>query len=180
MAAAAAPPAALKEALRAETARTRQLPPVTRGTDAATRTRPRLGPRRLALTLAGAAVVAATAVWVTGTGGPGGQSPPSQEIAAVLTAPDAVTLTARVRTGGTATIVMSPGERMLVFAAAKLRRLPAAQRSVRRPARPDGGTRRREPPSHHADDPRAHALKRSIRHRHPTFAPIRRAAEKTR
>ena len=128
VAAAAAPPAALKEALRAETARTRQLPPVTHGTDAAARTRLRLGPRRLALTLAGAAVVAATAVWVTGTGGPGGQSPPSQEIAAVLTAPDAVTLTARVRTGGTATIVMSHRERMLVFAAAKLRRLPAAQR----------------------------------------------------
>jgi anti-sigma-K factor RskA len=126
-AAAAQPPAALKEALRAETARTRQLPPLTRGSHAAGRTRPRLGAGRLALALGGAAVAAVT-VWVTASlGQPAGQPSASQEIATVLTAPDAVKLTARVRTGGTATIVMSHHDGMLVFAAAGLRRLSAAQ-----------------------------------------------------
>jgi anti-sigma-K factor RskA len=67
-------------------------------------------------------------VWVTASLGPSaGQPSPSQEIATILTAPDAVKLTAQVRTGGTATIVMSHHDGMLVFAAAGLRRLPAAQ-----------------------------------------------------
>ena len=132
-AAAAPPPAALKEALRAETARTRQLPPATRGSHATGRTRPRLsarwlGVRRLALALGGAAAVAAVTVWVTaGLGPPAGQPAASQEIATVLTAPDAVKMTAPVRTGGTASIVMSHHDGMLVFAAAGLRQLPAAQ-----------------------------------------------------
>jgi hypothetical protein len=56
-----------------------------------------------------------------------GQPAASQEIATVLTAPDAVRMTAQVRTGGTATIVMSHHDGMLVFAAAGLHRLPAAQ-----------------------------------------------------
>jgi len=128
VAAAAAPPAALKGALQAETARTRQLPPVTRDSRAAARARPRLGARRVALALGGAAVAAVT-VWVTaGLRAPAGQPSSSQEIATVLTAPDAVKLTAQVRTGGTATIVMSHHDGMLVFAAAGLRRLSAAQR----------------------------------------------------
>jgi anti-sigma-K factor RskA len=127
-AAAAQPPAALKEALRAETARTRQLPPVTRDSYATGRTRPRLGVRRLALVLGGAAAVAAVTVWVTASlGPPAGQPAASREIATVLTAPDAVKMTAAVRTGGTATIVMSHHDGMLVFAAAGLRQLPAAQ-----------------------------------------------------
>jgi len=132
-AAAAQPPAALKEALRAETARTRQLPPAARGSGATGRTRPRqgvrrLGVRRLALALSGAAVVAAVTVWVTASlGPPAGQPVASQEIATVLTAPDAVKMTATVRTGGTATIVMSHHDGMLVFAAAGLRQLPPAQ-----------------------------------------------------
>ena len=132
-AAAVPPPAALKEALRAETARTRQLPPVADGSHATGRTRPRLstrwlGLRRLALTLGGAAAVAAVTVWVTASlVPPAGQPAASQEIATVLTAPDAVKMTAQVRTGGTATIVMSHHDGMLVFAAAGLRQLPAAQ-----------------------------------------------------
>ena len=132
-AAAARLPAALKEGLRAETARTRQLPPVTRGSHATGLTRPRpgarrLGVRRLALALGGAAAVAAVTVWVTASlGPPAGQPAASQEIAKVLTAPDAVKMTAQVRTGGTATIVMSHHDGMLVFAAAGLRQLPAAQ-----------------------------------------------------
>ena len=127
-AAAAQPPAALKEALRTETARTRQLPPVTHGSHATRRTRPRLGARRLALALGGAAAVASVTVWVTASlAPPARQASASQEIAKVLTAPDAVKLTAQVRTGGTATIVMSHHDGMLVFAAAGLRRLPAAR-----------------------------------------------------
>jgi anti-sigma-K factor RskA len=127
-AAAAQPPAALQEALRAETARTRQLPPVTRGSRATGRTGRRLGARRLALALGGAAAVAAVTAWVTASlVPPAGQPAASQEIATVLTAPDAVKMTAPVRTGGTATIVMSHHDGMLVFAAAGLRQLPAAQ-----------------------------------------------------
>jgi hypothetical protein len=132
-AAAAQPPPALKEALRAETARTRQLPPVTRDSRAADRARLRAGGRRpgvrrLVLALGGAAAVAAVTVWVTASPGPpGGQPAASQEIATVLTAPDAVTMTAQVRTGGTASIVMSHHDGMLVFTAAGLRQLPAAE-----------------------------------------------------
>jgi anti-sigma-K factor RskA len=126
-AAAAQPPAALKEALRAETARTRQLPPVSRGSRTTGRTRPRPGVRRLALALGGAAAVAAVTVWVTASLAPSGQPATSQEITTVLTAPDAVKMTAHVRTGGTATIIMSHHDGMLVFAAAGLRQLPAAQ-----------------------------------------------------
>ena len=128
-AAAVPPPAALKEALRAETARTRQLPPVTGPRPAAPRpSARRLGVRRLVLALGGAAAVAAVTVWVTASlGPPAGQPSASQEIATVLTAPDSVRLTARVRTGGIATIVMSRHDGMLVFAAAGLRHLPAAQ-----------------------------------------------------
>ena len=128
-AAAVPPPAALKDALRAETARTRQLPPVTGPGPAVPRpSGRRLGVRRLVLALGGAAAVAAVTVWVTASlGPPAGRPSSSQEIATVLTAPDSVRLTARVRTGGTATIVMSPHDGMLVFAAAGLRQLPAAQ-----------------------------------------------------
>src|SRR6516225_5115594 len=90
--------------------------------------RGRLGVRRLVLALGGAAAVAAVTVWVTASlGPPAGQPSSSQEIATVLTAPDSVRLTARVRTGGIATIVMSRHDGMLVFAAAGLRHLPAAQ-----------------------------------------------------
>lgn len=139
-AAAARPPAPLKDLLLAEAARTRQLPPVTGGTpQAAARTSPagrgRLGriPRwarapRLAAVLAGVAVLAAVAVWAGGTvGRPAGQPAVSHAVATVLTAPDLTLITGRVRTGGTATVVMSRRERMLVFAAAGLRALPGSR-----------------------------------------------------
>jgi hypothetical protein len=48
-------------------------------------------------------------------------------IATVLGAHDATTLTAKVTTGGTATVVMSHRERALVFIASDLTRLPTAQ-----------------------------------------------------
>jgi anti-sigma-K factor RskA len=50
----------------------------------------------------------------------------SHAIAAVLAAPDATMLTARVKDGGTATIVMSRHARALVFAAAGLPALPSS------------------------------------------------------
>ncbi len=48
-------------------------------------------------------------------------------IAAVIGAHDAATLTAKVKTGGTATVVMSHRARALVFIAAGLTRLPASK-----------------------------------------------------
>lgn len=48
-------------------------------------------------------------------------------VAAVLSAADATMMSAPVRTGGTATVVMSHRERALVFTAVDLRLLPAAQ-----------------------------------------------------
>jgi anti-sigma-K factor RskA len=48
-------------------------------------------------------------------------------VAAVLSAPDATMMSAPVSTGGTATVVMSHRRRALVFTAADLRLLPAAQ-----------------------------------------------------
>ena len=52
----------------------------------------------------------------------------SAMIADVLTAPDAVMLTAKVSTGGTATVVMSRREHAAVFTARGLAALPAARR----------------------------------------------------
>jgi anti-sigma-K factor RskA len=143
VAAAAQPPPELKELLRAETARTRQLPPDITGSRAASARRP--GPARpagsrrgrmrrparvprLALALAGIAVLTGIAVWaVTGTSRLAAVAPHSSAIVAVLTAPDVTMISARVRTGGTATVVMSQRERSLVFAAVDLRSLPASQ-----------------------------------------------------
>jgi anti-sigma-K factor RskA len=142
-AAAVRPPDALKEPLLAKTARTRQLPPVTHGASPATarrapavpgqrlaRLRGRLRAPRLAVVLAGVAVLAAVAVWAGGTvvrSSPPAQSPVGHDVAAVLTAPDVAVLSARVRTGGIATVMMSHRDRMLVFAAAGLRPLPGSQ-----------------------------------------------------
>ena len=143
-AAAASPPAALKELLLAETARTRQLPPVTRAAPAARRRpgparpagrppgriRSRLRAAQLMVVLAAVAALVATAVWAAGAVGRSpraGQPPASHDIAAVLTAPDLTVLTGRVRTGGTATVMMSPRARTLVFAAAGLRALPGSR-----------------------------------------------------
>src|SRR5712691_8002733 len=50
-----------------------------------------------------------------------------QQIAAVLNAPDAVMLTARVRAGGTVTVVMSHRDSSLVFTTDRLPRLPGGQ-----------------------------------------------------
>ncbi|HEY6275224.1 MAG TPA: anti-sigma factor [Streptosporangiaceae bacterium] len=143
-AAAAPPPATFKERVLAEAGRTRQLPPVTRGSHAPrtgragiagpgparVRGRVRAGwPRlRLALGLAGIIMLAAAAIWVGGVRlSPPAQQPAGSMIAAVLTAPDATIISAPARTGGTATVVMSGREHMLVFAAAGLPSLPASR-----------------------------------------------------
>jgi len=51
----------------------------------------------------------------------------SHAVASVLTARDATILTARVASGGSATILMSRRERVLVFAASGLRALPSSR-----------------------------------------------------
>jgi anti-sigma-K factor RskA len=51
----------------------------------------------------------------------------SQAVAAILAARDAKMISARVKGGGTATVVMSARERALLFAATGLRALPASQ-----------------------------------------------------
>ena len=142
-AAAVRPPDALKDLLLAETAQTRQLPPVPRGAPSATarrtpaapgqwlaRLRGQLRAPRLAVVLAAVAVVAAVAVWASGAvvrPSPPVQSTVGHDVATVLTAPDLAVLTGRVRTGGTATVMMSRRDRMLVFAAAGLRALPGSK-----------------------------------------------------
>jgi hypothetical protein len=86
-------------------------------------------PVRIALA-AGLALVAAAVALGGVTGSVLGQLQRSQQrehmIAAVLTAPDAVMLTSRVWTGGTATVVMSHREHAAVLTAHGLRPLPSS------------------------------------------------------
>jgi anti-sigma-K factor RskA len=84
---------------------------------------------RLALALAAAAVILAGILGLaarTAQHQLARDQSHSHAIAAVLTAPDATMITARVKGGGTATIVMSRHARALVFAAAGLRALPSS------------------------------------------------------
>jgi anti-sigma-K factor RskA len=146
--AAAEPPPGLTERALAAAARTRQLPPATPGSPAPWLarhpSRARLaGSRSRAGALLGRAwmprLVLAAAVGALAVGGflgvaahtaaprLGGQQLRAHAIAAVLTAPDVTMLSARVTTGGTATIVMSLRHRELVFAGAGLRVLPSSE-----------------------------------------------------
>jgi anti-sigma-K factor RskA len=135
-AAAEPPPAALRQQVLATAARARQLPPATREPAPSRTIRRRVGtaalPRRPwpALTAAAAvltlAVVLGLAARTTGHQIAAGLSRGGQ-IAAVLTAPDATMLDARMATGGTATVVMSLGEHALVFAAAGLTPMPPSR-----------------------------------------------------
>jgi anti-sigma factor RsiW len=123
-AARATPPAELKERVLLAAANTAQLPPVT-APALIRRRRVRMG-GMAGLTAAIAALIALVAVNNTWLGGhPQGST--DSHIAAVLTAPDALTLTAAVHNGGTSTIVMSPHEGALVFAAAALPPLPRTE-----------------------------------------------------
>ncbi len=128
-AAAAEPPPGLTGRALAAAARTRQLPPATRE-DAAPWPAPRPRVPRLALAVAAAAVVAAGLLGVadrTAAHRLDEQQLRGHAIAAVVTARDATMLSARVTTGGTATIIMSRRDRTLVFAAAGLRALPSSK-----------------------------------------------------
>jgi anti-sigma-K factor RskA len=139
-AAAVQPPPELRDVMLRAVGQTRQLPPATGPAPApapwaAARGRGRAGWRpRLAVTLVGAlaCVLAAVAV-VTGVLAHGMQDRLNQAqghdhaVALVLGAPDATMRSARVSTGGTATVVMSHRERALVFTAADLRELPSAE-----------------------------------------------------
>lgn len=144
------PPAALLEATLAAAARMRQLPPVSgppspgriaRGTAHRPRVH-RPGRRRLLLPapaiavsvilLAVTAALGAVTLHAEQRAATAGQQAGADDlrgyqIAQVLTSPDAVMLTARVRTGGTATAVISRGERALVFTTAGLPPLPATR-----------------------------------------------------
>ena len=141
-AAAAPPPAALKQRALAAAAGARQLPPATARAMASRPARPVAWPARpasllrrpwaarLALAAAAAAVALAAVSGVTARTAQhqlaAGQAG-SRQVAAVLTAPDATMIDARVSTGGTVTVVMSRLDRALVFAAAGLRPLPSSR-----------------------------------------------------
>jgi len=133
------PPAALRDAALRAAARTRQLTPAAAPAPARWRAlllrlfrgwrRPRLA---LGLAAALACVLVAVAV-VAGVSAYGMHSRLDEAqrhdhaVAMVLGAPDAKMMTARVSTGGTATVVMSHRERALVFTAADLRVLPSSE-----------------------------------------------------
>jgi anti-sigma-K factor RskA len=90
----------------------------------------RQGPLRLAIGMAAVFLTAAMALGLVARhaerqASAAGQR--SQQIATVLTAPDAVMLGARAQTGGTATVVMSHRDAALVFTTAGLRRLPSSR-----------------------------------------------------
>jgi anti-sigma-K factor RskA len=136
-AAAVQPSDAFRDAALRAAAQTRQLPPAVgqapAGWTAADRGRRwelRGWRSRLAVGLAGAlaAVAVAAAVVTYGMQHRLDQAQVHDHaVAAVLSAPDATMMSAPVRTGGTATVVMSHRERALVFTVVDLRLLPAAQ-----------------------------------------------------
>lgn len=142
-AAAAVPPRpALRERTVGAAARIRQLPPVVDGEPAPRRVRwlgsavPQRSSRRSPW-LGRLAAVAATALAVTAIvlgvhlsvvqSRMSAMEERDSTIAAILGAHDATTLTAQVRTGGVATLVMSHRVRALVFTATGLRKLPGSK-----------------------------------------------------
>jgi hypothetical protein len=147
-----APSAAMKHRVLAVAARTRQLPPATDRPPAgrpvravrlglpglAGRHRVRLRDRawpgdrawlpRLVTALAAVVLLAGGAAWLARPTATSFQRPgDGHVVAAVLNAPDAAMIHARITTGGTATVVMSHREGMLVFTAAGLRSLPGTE-----------------------------------------------------
>jgi anti-sigma-K factor RskA len=122
------PPAQLKERVLAAAARTRQLPPA-----AVERRQPKLGRSwlpRVAVAF-GAVGVAAALVLAFALSSAQRQldtvRAQDKAISAVLTAPGARILTARSTVGGTGTVVVASGQRKLIFTAAGLPQLSAAQ-----------------------------------------------------
>lgn len=139
-AASAEPPPALIQRVLESVGQVRQLPPATGGASthrigrpARALTRRRLGPQMPARLAGALAVVVLAAVAVLGTFAQHAEDEVSaaqqraHQIAQVLNAPDAVMLDDRVKTGGSATIVMSHRDRALVFTTAGLPPLPASR-----------------------------------------------------
>jgi anti-sigma-K factor RskA len=119
------PPMPLRDRVLSAAARTRQRGPAPR----------RVRPRHAWLAVAAAAVAGAIAAAIA-FGLAAGRSNDRlaaarherQEIAAVLAAPDSVVRKASVPTGGSATVVMSPGRHAAVFTATGLRPPPTGHR----------------------------------------------------
>jgi anti-sigma-K factor RskA len=142
-AAAVTPPAGLKERVLAAAAMTRQQAPDAAGADSPARTRTRMRPGswlrslawpgRLAVAagaVAAVAVLGLAVVFGVASGDMRQQldqaQASSQQIAAVLTAQDAVMMNGAVTGGGTAAVVMSRSRDALVFTAEGLRALPSS------------------------------------------------------
>jgi anti-sigma-K factor RskA len=134
MAVAAEPPAGLKERVLAAAAATPQLPPLAPTAAAGRRHGRRLTRSdwfpRLALGVAAVGVAAAVVLAVV-TVSTRNQldtvQAQNQQIAAVLTAPDAKIATGTSSTGGTATVVLSYAEQKMIFTSSGLPRLPNAK-----------------------------------------------------
>ncbi len=139
---AAIPPAGLKERVLAAAAVTRQQAPEVAAADSPARTRLRPGPwlrslawpGRLAVAAGAVAAVAVLGIAVVFGVANGNMrqqlnqaQASSQQIAAVLTAQDAVMMNGSVAGGGTASIVMSRSRDALVFTAQGLRTLPSSR-----------------------------------------------------
>ena len=141
MAAAAAPPAALKEQVLATAAVTRQLPPVTatsrwrraapgrRGARAGTNGTFGMIPKMATVVAVVALAAAVTLGVITATtrGSLDAERAHSQQIAAVLAAPDARIVTGPTSAGGTATVVVSLRRGAIVFTSSGLRVLPSSE-----------------------------------------------------
>lgn len=95
--------------------------------------------RVAAVVLAALALSFGALLW-TGNGGPSNVSPskPDPQVAAVLTAPDAVMLEAAITGGGRATIVLSRHEQELVFSGSGMPVLPEPKAYVLWLIRPSG------------------------------------------
>jgi anti-sigma-K factor RskA len=140
-AAAAEPPAGLKEQVLAATTVTRQLPPVTdiprwrravagrrmarAGTTRTFGMIPKIATGVAAASMA--AVVALTVITVAANDSLNAERAHSRAIAAVLAAPDARIVSGPTSEGGTATVVASHREGQIVFTSSGLRVLPSSQ-----------------------------------------------------
>jgi hypothetical protein len=134
MAVAAEPPTGLKERVLAAAAATPQLPPLPPAAAARRRHGRRLTRSdwfpRLALGLAAAGVAAAVAlavVTVSTQNRLDTVQAQNQQIAAVLSAPDAQIATGTSSTGGTATVVLSYAEQKMIFTSSGFPPLPNAK-----------------------------------------------------
>ena len=133
-AAAAEPPAGLRERVMAAVARTRQVPPETRAETRPQRSRSRTPWAPWVPWLSGVVATAGIVIAVIfGIAAAHTQAQlnqaraQNQEIAGVLAAPDARLLTSRTTAGGAAVVVLAPSRHQLVVTTAGLPGLPSGQ-----------------------------------------------------